>query len=210
MTMVGSSFTRAWQKGAEEYRDWSAKGKLNIVETQKAWEQFKPATLPHTNFPAAKVSREDIEAKFADELETLARQRLAILSAAYLTALGKRPDDAATLIQLGILYGENGLYAEALDLFRKITASDNNNAIALNDAGNILFLQDRLEDAKAGYEAAIRAEPGDAGISANLARVLLAMGKKKEAKKLFQDAAANDPRVIRTYGDLAADVGIAK
>ena len=46
MTLVGSSFTRAWQKGAEEYRDWSAKGKVEIVETQKAWEQFRPVTLP--------------------------------------------------------------------------------------------------------------------------------------------------------------------
>ena len=46
MTMVGASFTRAWQKGAEEYRDWSAKKRVDIISVQKAWDEFKPVTAP--------------------------------------------------------------------------------------------------------------------------------------------------------------------
>ena len=45
---------------------------------------------------------------------------------------------------------------------------------------------------------------------ANLSRVLLRMGKKDEARKLFRQAAALDPRVLRRYGDLAASLGIVK
>jgi hypothetical protein len=210
MTMVGSSFTTAWQKGAEEYRDWSAKGKANIVNTQQAWEQFKPATLPHTSLAAVKVARDSIEAKFNNELEALSRQRLENLSAEYLAVLKKKPDDAAALGRLGILYGEYGLYAEALEQFQKMLAEDKNNALALNNIGNLDLLQERLADAKAAYEAALKTEPADAGIKANLARVLLRMGKKEDAKKAFEEAAAADPRVIRQYGDLAAGLGIVK
>ena len=45
---------------------------------------------------------------------------------------------------------------------------------------------------------------------ANLARVLLRMGKKDQAREQFQAAASLDPRVIRQYGDLAAALGIVK
>jgi len=210
MTMVGSSFSRAWQKGAEEYRDWSAKEKVDIIDVQKAWELFKPVTLPSADIKAAKVTRDEIEAKYKDELETLGRQRLANLSASYLEELKKNPNDVTTLVQLGILYGENGLYAEALEQFQKALAADKDNAAAFNNIGNINYLQERLEDAKVAYEASLKAAPGDTGTMANLAHVLLRMGKKEEAKKLFQDAVAADPRVARQYGDLAVKLGIVK
>jgi len=210
MTMVGSSFTRAWQKGAEEYRDWLAKGKTEIIEVQKAWEQFRPVTLPTADMRQIRVKPEDIEAKFKDELEALGRQRLAALSAGYLAALKKKPGDASALAQLGILYGENGLYTEALEQFQKLLAVDKGNAMALNNIGNIHFLQERLNEARQAYEASLKVEPGDVGIMANLARVLLRTGKKAEAVKVFQDAAAADPRVLRNFGDLAADLGATK
>ena len=210
MTMVGSSFTRAWSKGAEEYRDWSAKGKAEIVNTQKAWELFKPVTLPSTDTRAAKVSREEIEARFKDELEGLGTQRLANLSAEYLQRLKKDPADTAALGQLGILYGENGLYAEALEQFQKILAADKHNSLALNNIGNINFLQERLEDARVAYEAVLRTDPEEWGTMVNLSRLLLRLGKKEEARKLFQKAAETDPRLLRQHSDLATGLGAVK
>jgi sugar lactone lactonase YvrE/transglutaminase-like putative cysteine protease len=210
MTMVGSSFTQAWQKGGEEYRDWTARQKADIIDVHKAWELFKPVTLPPADIKPGKAGKDDIEAKYKDELEALGRQRLANLSASYLEELKKHPDNVDALSQLGILYGENGLTAEALEQFQKVLAADRDNATALNNIGNINYLQERLEDAKTAYEASLKAEPGDPGTMANLCRVLLRMGKKDEARKLFQDAAEVDPRVVRQYGDLAAQLGIVK
>jgi DNA-binding beta-propeller fold protein YncE len=210
MTMVGASFTRAWQKGAEEYREWSARGKAGIVTIQKAWEQFRPVTLPHTDNGLVKVKSEAIEAKFKGELEAMARERLANLSAGYLAILKKKPGDPDALGQLGILYAENGLYAEALEQFQKMLAADKNNAVALNSIGNISFLQGRLEDAKQAYESALAAVPGDAGIMVNLARVLSRMGRTEEAKKLFLEATAIDPRLTKQFQDVGAAVGIGK
>ncbi|MHB8845059.1 MAG: 6-bladed beta-propeller [Nitrospirota bacterium] len=210
MTMVGSSFTRAWQKGAEQYRDWLAKGKVEIIEVQKAWEQFRPVTLPTSDQRQVKVRQEDIEAKFKDELESLGRQRLATLSAGYLAALKKAPDDQAALSQLGILYGENGMYTESLEQFQKLLALDKDNAMALNNIGNIYFLQERLDEARQAYEASLKAEPGDTGIMMNLCRIRMREGKKDEARAIFREAVAADPRVLRRYGDIAAELGITK
>ena len=208
MTVVGASFTRAWQKGAEEYRNWSAKGKVDIVNIQSAWEQFKPVTLPPFDGKSVKVKRDEIEAKYKGELEALGRQRLAFLSEKHLAALKRNPKDVNALGQLGILYGENGLYAEALEQFQKALALDKGNADALNNVGNVHFFQERLEDAKQAYESALKAAPGDPGIMVNLSRVLFKMGKRDEAKKIFQNAADIDPRMLRWYGDLAGNLGV--
>ena len=112
--------------------------------------------------------------------------------------------------QLGILFAENGLTSEALEQFQKMLALDKTNALALNNIGNISYLQGRFDDARQAYEAALKASPGEPGIMVNLARALLQTGKKEDAKKLFQDAAAIDPRVLRQYADLAVSLEIVK
>lgn len=207
MTLVGSSFTKAWHKGAAEYRDWSAKKAVDIIEIQKAWEEFKPATLPKAEGKAIKVTRQEIEARFKEETESLARQRLSYLSADYTEALKKNPNDLNALGQLGILYGENGLLTEALEQFQNMLSIDKTNAVALNNIGNISLLQERLDDARQAYESALESAPDDPGIMCNLARVLLLMDKKEEARKLFRRAAEIDPRVLRQYQDLTAALG---
>lgn len=210
MTMVGASFTKAWQKAAEEYRAWSAQGKADIINVQKAWEQFRAVTLPHTSDASVKIKSEAIEAKFPGELEALGRQRLSNLSAEYTEILSKKPGDLNALGQLGILYAENGLSPEALEQFQKMLAEDKSNAVALNGIGNISFLQGRLDDAKQAYESALAAAPDDAGIMMNLVRVLSRMGKTDEAKSLYQKAAAVNPRIAHRFPDIASSLGMAK
>jgi len=210
MTMVGSSFTRAWQKGSEEYHDWSKKGKAEVISIHKAWEQFKPVTLPPADGKAIRVKSEDIEAKYRGELQALAAQRLTNLSGSLIESLKRNPNDLDSLSQLGLAYGENGFYAEALEQFQKMLAVDKNNAIALNNIGNINYLQGRLDDARQAYEAALKIHGMDPGIMVNLSRVFLQMGKKEEAKQWFRDALALDPRVARQYSDLAASLGSIK
>jgi hypothetical protein len=210
LTLVGSSFTKAWLKGAEEFRDWSVKGKASIIPIEETWEKFKPATLPPGETKTVKVKREEIEAKFKGELEALAQTRLANLSTEYLDALKKNPSDQNALTQLGILYGENGMYAESLVQFQKILALDKTNAVALNNIGNINMLQERLEDARQAYESALKSSPEDTGIMVNLARVLAQTGKQEEGRKLFEAAAQIDPRVLRKHKDLAVSLGVLK
>jgi len=207
MTLVGESFTRAWQKGAEECHDWSAKGKMDIISIHTAWERFPPVTLPPADSKVGKVKSADIEAKYKGELQTLAEQRLANLSARLNENVRKNSHDLNALCQLGLLYSENGLYAEALEQFQKILAIDKNDAIALNNIGNINYLQGRLDDARLAYEATLKISEAEPGVMVNLARVYLQMGKKEEAKLWFQNAVALDPRVVRRYSDLAESLG---
>ena len=89
-------------------------------------------------------------------------------------------------------------------------AIDKNDAMALNNIGNINYLQGRLDDARLAYEATLKISESEPGVMVNLARVFLQMGKKEEAKQWFQNALALDPRVVRSYSDLAASLGVIK
>jgi Flp pilus assembly protein TadD len=82
--------------------------------------------------------------------------------------------------------------------------------MALNNIGNIYFLQERLDEARQAYEASLKVEPGDVGIMTNLSRVQFRTGRKDEARTMFQKAVAADPRVLRRYGDIAAELGVTK
>ena len=85
-----------------------------------------------------------------------------------------------------------------------------NNSLALNNIGNISYLQERLDDAKLAYEAALQAAPADVGTMANLSRLLLKMNKKEESRTVFRAAADIDPRVLRNFRDLVEASGMSK
>jgi tetratricopeptide (TPR) repeat protein len=89
-------------------------------------------------------------------------------------------------------------------------AVDKDNAAALNNVGNINYLQGRLDDARQAYEASLKISDMDPGVMVNLSRVFLQMGKKEEANQWFRNALALDPRMVRQYSDLAASLGAAK
>jgi len=162
MTMVGSSFTRAWKKGAEEYRDWLAKGKTEIISIHKAWEQFKPVTL-HRGWKGdqgqERGHRGKIQGRASGPRRGAARQSVAVTY----RVTQENPTDLNALSQLGIAYSENGFYAEALEQFQKMLAVDKDNAAALNNVGNINYLQGRLDDARQAYEASLKISGMDPG-----------------------------------------------
>lgn len=63
MTMVGQSFNRAWQYGADKYSEWSTKGKADITGTIQAWQLFKPVTLPSTEQKTRKIEKKNVKTK---------------------------------------------------------------------------------------------------------------------------------------------------
>ncbi len=207
MTVVGTSFTRAWQEGARQYRGWASKNLFDILLVRKAWGEFMPVALPAAD-AGIKVRKQAIEAAFRDELEMLANQRLLNLSAVYRGMLRDKPDDTVTLGRLGVLYSENGLLSEALEQFQKLLALDKKNALAYTHIGNISALQGRLDDARQAFEAVRSLSLRDSGIMISLVRVLEQMGRIDEARKLFQEAAAIDPRIMQQHRDLATKVGV--
>jgi|Deesub1362A_J573_1020465.scaffolds.fasta_scaffold00013_140 DNA-binding beta-propeller fold protein YncE/transglutaminase-like putative cysteine protease len=198
VTLLGSSFMKAWEEGSKKYNRWKDKG-LRKVDLKEAWKDFKPATLPPSDWRAEIVERARIDREFKDELEVLKKLRIKYLSRKYLDILKEDPDNVDAIIKLGIVYAESGEKEEALNIFEKALSYDPENAAAKNNIGNIYFLQGRYSEAEEAYSEAAEIEPDDPHIWVNLARCYLKLNMKAKAKEAFSKATELNPDIPRTY-----------
>ncbi|MDP2167026.1 MAG: 6-bladed beta-propeller, partial [Thermodesulfovibrionales bacterium] len=204
-TLVGSSFINAWKKGVESYNAGKDKG-LQIIDIKKAWETFKPATLPPSTWRAEAVYRDEIEAKFRDELAYLKDLRVRYLSKKYLDALYINPSDLYALLQLGIVYVDNN-NEKAAEFFRKILAIEPGNAAAMNNLGNLQFIKGGYAEALKFYEDSAARDPKDPEVFINIAKCYLKLGEKVKAKDAFERAYTLNPDVAGAHRNIAFEVG---
>jgi len=90
---------------------------------------------------------------------------------------------------------------------------DKQNSLALNNIGNIYFLQERLDDARQAYEAAL-SRAGRYRRRVNLARVLFRAGRGRarkvfrDARKLIRGSCAGTAMLRRNWSDEIIQCGI--
>ena len=107
--------------------------------------------------------------------------------------LAKYPDDAEALNALGYtLLGNANRYAEAEKYLQHALKLQPDEAVIMDSFGWLQFKLGRLEQALEYLERAY-AKQQEAEIAAHLSEVLWALGRKEEARKLFDKALKNSP-----------------
>lgn len=204
-TLVGNSFIKAWEKGSETYYKYKDKG-LTILDVHSAWETYKPASLPASNWKASGLTRAAIEKKFPGDSLSVLKISSQTKTRRYLDILQDKPDDIEAHLQIGIILARIGDYDEAMKYFDKIVSLDAKHAAALNNRGNLLMIDDKYQEAVKAYKAAAEASPQDAQIMVNLARAYKRLGQTKSAKAAFTQAKKLDPAVQKQYRALALEL----
>lgn len=205
VTLVGSSFMKAWEAGSKAYYNWEGKG-LDTMNIRDAWKKFKPASLSRSNWRPDYVKRDAIEKRFGDETKTILKIRVMFMSKKYFDTLRTDPENVNALMQLGITYAEAGNTDEALKIFEKALTHDMKNAALNNNLGNAYFLDDKYADARAAYEEATALDPLDPYIWVNLARCYMKMKMKDEARKAFRKAEEINPEVSKRHRAIALEL----
>ncbi|MFQ5586608.1 MAG: tetratricopeptide repeat protein [Thermodesulfobacteriota bacterium] len=191
-TLVGSSFSKAWKRGIEEFI--AENEETMLVDLREAWKTNTPPTLTPAAFDG-KVTREEIEAKFPGETERLEKERDRNITHE-ISKLGK-----FGLKELVLLFGREGMLERALDISTKLIKI-NGDAATFNNLGNIYYLKGKLDSAIKNYRKASELDPEDVGIWVNLARSYLRKGLKKEAGEAFGRALGLDPVVRKRFADI--------
>jgi tetratricopeptide (TPR) repeat protein len=205
VTMVGKPFLRAWEAGSRAYHDQAGKS-LGMMDIRTAWERFKPATLPQTDFRPKAVARSQIEAKFRDEARTLRKTWIKYMGSLYVEALRKDPDNVHALLQLGIIYAKAGELDEALKLFTKAAAIAPEDASLHNGLGNVHYLNGQDAEAERFYLKAVQLDPTDPHLLVNLARAYQSMGQKDKAAEVFTRAVKLDPTIKLQFRSMAIEL----
>jgi tetratricopeptide (TPR) repeat protein len=204
-TVVGSSFVKAWELGAENYYKWKDKG-LTILDIQHAWQTYKPASLAESKWKPGEVSKEAIEKKFPNDFTAMLKIVSQTRTRHYRMQIEKNPSDVDANLQIGIVLAKLGDRAEALKYFDKVVALQPNNAAALNNRGNLFMIEDKYVEAQRAYRAAATANPEDPYIWINLARAHKAVNEIKEAKDAFMKAQGLDPEIKKKYKALGLEL----
>lgn len=204
-TIVGSSFVKAWELGANNYYKWKDKG-LTILDVHESWNIYKPASLPDSTQVSMDVSVKQIDKKFPGDLVSVLKISSQTKIRVYMQAIAKNPADMNAHLQAAIVLARLGDRSEAMKYFDKIIAVEPKNAAALNNRGNIFMIEGSYPAAQRNYLAATQSNPEDAEIWVNLAKSYKAMNNIKKAKESFSKAQKLDASIKNKYKALALEL----
>ncbi|HBO70053.1 MAG TPA: hypothetical protein DD658_07945 [Deltaproteobacteria bacterium] len=194
-TMVGSPFEEAADNALRSYKEMAAKGNASITDPREAWKVYEPATLPKPDQETLKADRAEYEKRFNDSAEEYVSARYAALNSQIKTQLAAAAEDSDKMdlhMQAGIVAAQHGKFAEAEKSFGLILQSQPADPGALNNLGNVSFLQGKYEDAFKNYLQASIQDSEDPSVWMNLVRSSLKLGKKDEAATFAKKAVALD------------------
>jgi tetratricopeptide (TPR) repeat protein len=200
-TMRDSGFIDVWKKGAEEWRDATAKQVAAFYPMHESWRTYAPMGLPADGSSVALPSSDKVGAAFQAELFKAINAELS----ARLNALGAVPASgpAATtcLNNRGVLYGKFGRLDDAAKDFQ--AAAKAGSVSALVNLGNISMLKSDPASAYGYYQQAVKQVTGNAGFYVNLAKAAAALGKSDAASAALDKVRSLDPQTADKYAGLA-------
>lgn len=205
LTLVGSTFMKAWETGSREYYEWKEKG-IEITDLGKAWGRYKPATLPVTEWRAQPVKRSEIDSRYGNEIVKLNRIKIKYTSNRYFAQINSNPSDGNAYHQLGILYGEAGELDDAGKYLEKAQSLLQGSSEVANNLGNIYYLKKNYQAARQAYDRAAELDPADPYILVNLSLCYLKLENREKATELFQKASKIDPTILKKYKTIAIEL----
>jgi hypothetical protein len=206
LTSVKQPFMKAWEVGSKTYNEARNNGSIEMTDPRRAWARFKPATLPPDEWRVPVAGRGEVDRRFGHELAKINKLTLKFASSNYFRAARKNPTDANAYLQLGIIYGEEGEYEEALSFFEKAEGLSSNNAAIKNNIANLYYLRGSYKEALKYYQLATELDPGDPYILVNMSLCYLRMGMKEKGKSAFKRAYDKDPAVAQKYRAISLDL----
>ncbi|NOR51360.1 MAG: tetratricopeptide repeat protein, partial [Gammaproteobacteria bacterium] len=204
-TIVGSSFLKAWELGSQKYYKWEGQG-LNILNIRESWRTYKPASLPQADWKPSEISRESIEKSFPGEFMSVLKIGTQTKIRRYQHVIQKDPDNVDAHLQIGIIFARAGNREDSMKYFDKIIEAEPNNAAALNNRGNLLFMDEKLEEAAATYITATENDPEDPYLWLNLAKTYRALNQIDKAKTAFIKATGLEPSIKKKNRVMALEL----
>ena len=206
--MISTTFSEAWTEGARKYQKWTQQEKLQVIPLKDAWRKYVPVTLAPAKYSVTPPTGDAVKALVDRERTVLVSKSLERFLIPYRTVLRNKPDDTDARMQVGIIYGRNGLHDLALQEFDQVLQVSPQNSAAYNNRGNLYYMKRDYDRALEAYREAETLDPKDGGVKLNLALVYYKLGSLNEAVAKHAEAVALDAGIEKkyeTFGKLLAN-----
>jgi len=193
ITILNEGFLRAWEQGAQEWRENAALGKAELYPTEEAWNIYEPVGFQQK----ATIDLPDkgtLIEYFQKDLDTFVKMEIQDREKALLAHIQKTGEKPKLQNNLGVLYARYGLDEKALEQFDKILQKEDYIPALLN-TGNIFYLRDDYKTALSYYKRAYRIDPANAKVLLSLSRAQYRLGNRSEAKEAYKKLKTLDPEL---------------
>jgi hypothetical protein len=196
VTEIQGGFMKAWQLGAKEWREGEARKQAKLYPTREAWTLYQPVGLDLEKAEITMSDQQQLVGAFDREFKTFINREIYPRVGKLQAEIASTSKNLGAVNRLGVLYAQYGLDDQAEAEFRKILQREEN-APALINLGNLMFLKGRMDEALKLYGRADAASPDNPTVLLCLARAnheIENYGSVKTAydrlKKLNPDLAA--------------------
>ncbi len=202
ITLVTDGFTEAWQTGARQWRDASAKEQAAFFPIREAWKLYEPVSISGTALPLLFPSTDAILANYKENIDNFVAKEVQEKADYYFGKIRERGENAKIRNRIGILYARYGMYADAEKQFLLAADRDNGYVAPMINLGNIFYLSRDYEDALTWYQKAAANDPENNVVLAGLARSRYALEQFDEAREDYRRLAEISPETAAKYSYL--------
>ena len=170
VTEIDGGFLKAWETGAKQWREHSARERAGFYPTHESWKIYEPVGFSGTVTDIVLPEESMVVKAFLEELESFIDREISSRVGEIRVEMKNRGETPRTINKLGVLYARYGLLDRAEKEFRKIIVQQEH-APALINLGNIYYLQKNMEKALEYYDRAYRQDPLNPTVLLCIARI---------------------------------------
>jgi len=212
ITRVKDGFLKAWQTGAQEWRNAVASRNAAFYPIRNAWATYAPANtgdiiksqvIPPDSSKIFDAYSAELQAFFVASFQP----RIKVI----MDALKTKKDDPKLLNSLGVLYARFGMYPEARKQFELIVKNGGEVASALVNLGNIEYLAGKNDAAFSYFSRAIAKSPRNSAALQGVAFTGYELGKSDDVNVALATLKETDPDAAERLSGLgSAAVGSSR
>jgi len=200
ITVLDGGFLKAWQIGAKEWRENSARKTSAFCSTRDAWNVYEPVGLFGTT-DVTVPSGDHVVEEYVREVNRVVSKQIFNREQKLKSEIERAEDGSDPLNRLGVLYARYGLEEKALAAFEKVLSSEEYTPSLMN-LGNIYFLRNDMNSALTFYKRAYEKEPDNAKILLALSRVYRELENYEVSGRMFSRLKRIDAGLAESFSYL--------
>jgi tetratricopeptide (TPR) repeat protein len=193
-------FLKAWETGAKEWRENSARNQAKLFPTRASWALYEAVGFSSAVVNLPMPSDAKVADAYVAEVTTFIDREIYPRVSALQAEVKKAPGSPKPTNSLGVLYARYGLYDRAEREFKKLVSQDY--VPALINLGNLAFILNTPRNSLEYFQRAQRKAPDDPHVLLGLARVHHELENYGEAKLAYDSLKRLDPDLANRFSYL--------
>ena len=201
ITLTDEGFSRAWRVGAREWNQAFKDGTSAFYAMEDSWKIYEPVSVPGASANFTLPDKKIVSRLFQHSMDQWVSREISPVVAQYNARLAAN-DTVELRNELGILYGQYGLFVEADDQFKR--ARRKGYLPSLLNTANVYFVRQQYTIALEWYKKVLETEPDNELAILGVARCHYELENYDDCDEAFDVVRNMNPKLAAEYTYLGA------